>query len=434
MDVAAVSAGSELNLTAQGQSSRVVASYVSPGFLSILGVSVIRGRSFESGEDLPGRDRVVIISAALWKDRFSSDPAIVGHAITLNGLNREIVGVMPGAFSYPSSKVQLWIPMRLDPANTLEYWAGEFIPLIGRLREGFSPAAAQPELRSLVPAFRKMFPYPMARDWNADSAAIPLQDDITGGIRDKLMILLASVAIVLLIACANVANLLLSRATTRRKEMALRAALGAGRLRIIRQLLTESVGLAFVGAVCGIVLGLSALSIFKSLLPPSTPGLADVAIDWRVVYGVTIVTFLTGLAFGLAPAVSASQIDLTESMKTGSQRSTAGFWVRFRSVLIAVEVGLTVVLVVSAGLLLKSLYKLSDGDPGFKPGNILTVRISPNQSSCNQRSACTALYDRLIHQTRRVPGVTAVAVSNAVPLDGQIPAIPVDVEGHPKNQ
>lgn len=432
MEIGAVSTGSESNLTGQGTASRVFGSSTSSNFLTVLGASAAKGRGFKQGEDLPGRDGVVIISDSLWKDRFASSRAILGRVITLEGIHREIVGVMPKDFSYPSAKVQFWVPMRLDPSNFLEYWAGEFVPLVARLRPGATVAEAQSEVRRLVPEFRKTFPYPMARDWNADASAVPLQQDLVGDIRGKLIVLLASVGIVLLIACANVASLLLSRATTRRKEIALRLALGAGRRRIIRQLLTESVGLALVGAALGIVLGWSALSIFKSLLPSSTPGLDEAAIDWQVVGAVTILALATGLAFGLAPALSASQIDLTEAIKTGSQRSTASFWTRFRSVLIAGEVALTLLLVVSAGLLLKSLYELSHANPGFNPAHVLTVRISPNQSLCTQRSACVALYNRLVERTHGIAGVAAAAISNSVPLDGELPTIPVDVEGHPK--
>ncbi len=432
MDIAAVSPGSELNLAGQGPATRVIGSSSSSNFFAVIGASVAKGRSFEKGEDRPGRDGVVIISDSLWRNWFGGDPAILGRVVSLNGVQREIIGVMPSTFNYPSANVQLWIPMRLDPANFLEYWAGEFVPLVARLRSGVTLAAAQSEVRDLVPQFRKTFPYPMARDWNADCTVVSLQEDLVGGVRSKLIILLASVAIVLLIACANVASLLLSRATTRRKEIALRTALGAGRLRVIRQLLTESVGLALMGAVLGILIGMSTLSIFKALLPASTPGLAILAIDWHVASAVTALALLTGLAFGLAPALSASQIDLTEVIKTGTQRATTGFWTRFRSFLVAGEVALTLVLVVSAGLLLKSLYELSSTNPGFNPGSILTVRISPNQLSCKQRSACVALYDRVVERCRRISGITAVAIANSVPLDGELPTIPVDVEGHSK--
>ena len=237
----------------------------------------------------------------------------------------------------------------------------------------------------------------------------------------------------LLIACTNVASLLLSRATTRRKEIALRVALGAGRLRIVRQLLTESVLQALIGGGLGILLGMSALSIFKSVLPSSTPGLAVVAIDWKVGGAIAALALLTGLAFGIAPALSASQIDLAASIRTGSQRSTTAVWARLRSWLIGAEVALTVVLVVSAGLLIRSLYKLSEANPGFRAEHILTVRISPNELLCTQRTACVALYERLLDRASSIPGVAEAAIANTLPLDAEQPNIPVDVEGHPKS-
>ena len=426
MDVAAVSPGSEYNLTGQGEAIRIVGSAASANAFSVLGDSPARGRTFEPGEDSPGRDSLVILSNSLWRTKFAGDPAVIGRVIALNGVHRQIVGIMPPAFSYPSAQVQAWVPLRLDASNFLEYWAGGFVPLVARLRARANLAQSQREVQPLIDDFRKTFPYPMARDWNRDSTAIPLQRDLTGDIRGKLIILLASVG-------ANVASLLLSRATTRRKEIALRVALGAGRLRIVRQLLTESVLLALVGGGLGILLGMGALSIFKSLLPSSTPGLAQASIDSSVAAAVAGLALLTGLAFGIAPALSASQIDLAQSIRTGSQRSTAAFRTRLRGGLIAVEIALTVVLVVSAGLLIKSLYTLSEVRPGFQPQQILTVHISPNSSFCTERPACIALYDRLLEGARGVSGVAEAAIANTIPLDAEQPDLAVDVEGHPKS-
>ena len=432
LDIAAVSTGSEMNLTGEGTAIRVLTTAATTNFLDVLGAGVARGRGFDPGEDVPGRDALALISDSLWKERFGSDPEIIGRVITLNGTNRQIAGVMPPGFSYPSAKVQVWIPMRLDPANFLEYWATEFVPLVGRLRPQATLPEAANEVRRLTSEFRKTFPYPMARDWNADSTVVLLQTDLVGDVRGKLLILLAAVAMVLLIACANVASLLLSRAATRRKEIAVRASLGAGRLRIVRQMLTESCGLALLGAAIGFVVGEGALSIFKSVLPPSLPGVAQAHVDWQVIAIVLALALLTGILFGIAPALSASQIDLSHVIKSGAQRAISGYWARLRSALVVTEIACTLVLSVTAGLLLKSLFELSHSGPGFEPGRVLTIRISPNQLSCRQRSACVALYNRVLAQAEKISGIDAAAVSNSVPLDGELPTIPVDLEGHPK--
>ncbi|HKD05549.1 MAG TPA: ABC transporter permease [Bryobacteraceae bacterium] len=432
MDIAYAGSSLPFNLAGEGPPVQLRGSAVSPNFLPVLGANVAIGRGFQTGEDAPGRDGVMILSNALLIRRYAGDPHTVGRVIRIDGRDRKVIGVMPAGFSYPSADVELWIPARVDPTNPLEYWGPDFMPLIARLRPGATLAAARGETPRLANRFRDTFPFPMARDWNAASIPVPLRDDIVGDIRDKLVLLLASVGIVLLIACANVASLLLSRATTRRKEMALRAALGAGRVRLLRQLLTESALLALVGAAAGIALGVSILSIFKSVLPATTPGLAEAAIDWQVAGAVAALAITAGLAFGLAPAFSASQIDLGEAMKTGSQRSTSGFWMRFRKGVIIAEVALTLVLAVGAGLLLKSLYMLSATNPGFTPGRTVAVRISPEQSYCARRETCIALYDGLIDRALSISGVEAAAVANGVPLDGDLPTIPVEMQDHPK--
>ncbi len=432
MDIASVSPGSEMNLTGEGEPVRVVGSITSANLFSVLGAPVERGRSFEPGEDRPGRDGVVILSHALWRNKFDGDPQILGRMITLDGMNRQIVGIMPAPFSFPSSQVELWMPTRLDPSNTEDFWGSEFVPLIGRLHPGATLAQAQSEIRPLVKQLRRMFPFPMPHDWNADATAISLQADMVQDVRGKLLVLFSAVGIVLLIACANIAGLLLARATTRHKEIALRAALGASRRRIVRQLLTESVLLSLTGGALGILLGAATLSVFKSVLPAGTSGLASVRIDGPVLGCMTALTLLTGLVFGIAPALSALRVDLTSSIKTGSQRSMASTWPLLRNWLIAGEVALTAVLVVGAGLLIRSLYVLSQVNPGFQTQQILRIHISPNESRCQQPAACIALYDDLVQRARGISGVSDAAVANTIPMDGELPTIPADVEGHPK--
>ncbi|HVO97151.1 MAG TPA: ABC transporter permease [Bryobacteraceae bacterium] len=433
MDIASASPSSEFNLSGIGRTMRVAGSTVSGNLFSVLGVPVEAGRSLAVSDERRGADGVVVISHRMWIREFSADPRAIGRTIMLSGVPRQIVGVMPSGFRFPTGSAELWIPARLDSSNFEEYWGGEYVPFVARLRPGASLPDAQMEVRSLTESFRPAFPFPMPRNWNGDTTAIPLQADIVGEFRGKLLILFTSVAIVLVIACANVASLLFSRGAARRKEIALRAALGAGRGRIVRQLLTESVLLAALGAGFGVLVAGAALSVFKPVLPSGTLGLTQVSIDWQVAAFAAGLALLTGIAFGIAPALSASRVDLVTSIKTGTGRASTSGWSRIRSGLTVAEVALTVLLVVSAGLLLKSLYVMSNVRTGFDPGQVLTLRISPNPSFCRQRESCVSLYEGLLRQVRGFSGVSDVSIASTVPLDGEAPSLAVDLEDHPKS-
>jgi putative ABC transport system permease protein len=432
MNLTSASPGSEFNLIGEGEAVRLLGSNVSVNLLSVLGANPLLGRGFQPGEDRPGTDGVVLLSHALWSTKFGADPGVLGLVISLNGVDRQVVGVMPPWFDYPSPKIQLWIPLRLDPGSP-DYWGGEFSPVIGRLEPGINLEQAQSEIRALAAPLHKAFPFPLPADWNRETAVIPLKDDLVAGVRGKLLLLLSSVGMVLLIGCANVASLLLSRASVRREEIALRAALGAGRGRILRQLLTESVLLSAIGGGLGILLGMAALSVFRAVLPNDTPGLGSVAIDYNVLAFAAGLAVVTGIVFGIAPALNAARVDLTESIKAGGRRSSSAGSAGLRSWLIGAEIALTVVLVVASGLLIKTLYTLTQVDPGFKPEQLLTVRIAPNQSLCENRTACIAIYGDLLRSASEIAGVSAAALANTIPMDGQfaLAAIPVEFEDHP---
>jgi putative ABC transport system permease protein len=437
MEVATFTFDSEFNLTGVGEAVHLVGSVVSANLFSLLGVQAKVGRTFEPGEDRPGEDRLVILSHSLWWNKFAGDPSIIGRPITIDGMTRQVAGVMPPEFNFPSPKVQLWMPVRFDPTNVPEFWNHGWMPLIARLRPGATLPQAQSELRSLISRIITLFPFRVQPSWNANSTVIPLQADLNGEMRDKLLLLLCAVGCVLLIGCANVASLLLARTAARQREMAVRAALGAGRGRIVRQLLTESVVLALAGGGLGLVLAMGSLSTLKSALPVDNPLLATAGIDWQVLAFLTALAILSGLVFGLAPALSASRLNLAESFKGRGQQAAGLSGMRLRSSLIVGEVALAVVLTVSAGLLIKSLWRLTQVDPGFRPEQIVTVRVypqgpqGPQQAAGQERAAYIALYDELVRRARGMAGVADAATANTAPLSSEIPILPVELEGHP---
>ncbi len=431
MEVASVSPGVELNITGAGPAFRTTASPASANLFSVLGVPVRMGRSFEPGEDRPGRDRLALLSHDLWASRFQADPNVIGRVIRVNEVDRRIIGVMPPGFAFPSARVQLWFPAPLDPGRMEDYWGGEFVPLIGRLRPGVTLDQARNEIRRLAAGVWSLFPFPMPRHWNADSSVIPLQTDLAGDARSRVLALFCAVGAVLVIACANVGSLLTARAITRRREIALRAALGAGQFRIVRQLLTESLVLAAAAGVVGLALGAAALQLFRTVVPADLPGAARIRIDWDVALFTGALSLLAGIFFGIAPALTASRLSLVEALKTGDRRSTNAA-LRFRSWLVGGEVALTLMLAIGASLLIRSLYSLSNVDSGFDARRVVAMKISPDPSFCAKPAACIAFYGRLLDRARALPGVVDAALANTVPMDGTLPSLPVDVEGHPK--
>src|SRR5262245_33254996 len=431
MEVAAYLSDSEFNLTGEGEAVHLAGSVVSANLFSMLGAPAKIGRAFEPGEDLPGRDHVVVLSHALWQNKFAGDPGVIGRSITIDGMARRVVGVMPPEFGFPTTRAQMWMPARFDSTQRGEYWEHGWMLLIARLRPGVTLAQAQSELPALISLIKTLAPFRMAANWNANSTIISLQADLAGGIREKLFLLLTAVGCVLLIACANVASLLLARSAARQREIAVRAALGAGRGRIVRQLLTESVVLALLGGLLGLIFAMNSLSTLKSVLPADNLLMASTGIDWQVLAFLAALAILTGLAFGLAPALSASRLNLAEAFKTRGRQTTG---MRLRSSLIVGEIALAVVLVISAGLLINSLWRLTQVDPGFRPEQIVTLRVYPQQppqASGQEQAATIALYDELLRRARALNGVAAAAAANTEPLSGEIPLLPLEMEGHP---
>lgn len=431
LDVAAYFEGHEFNLTGRGDPIRLSAVLVSAEFFSVLGARPEIGHAFYPGDDIAGRDNYVILSHSLWQQRFGGDPSILGRSIDLEGVNREVIGVMPAEFAFPSARTQVWLPLHNDPRDTIAYWAGDFMPVIGRLRPGSTIAQARAEIRMFQLRVPKLFPWPMPADWNADISVVELRNGMVADVRGRLFLLLGAVGLILLIACVNVANLALSRAATREKEIAVRTAMGAERGRVIRQLLTESVLLALMGGVLGIILATQGLHLLKAALPADTPRLANAHIDWRVLAFTGGLAILTGLFFGLAPALQSSRAALAQSLNAATRGASVSISNRLRGALAIAEVAFAVLLVIAAGLLIRSFAALSRVDPGFRAERILTARVTPNQAFCSDPSRCISFYRELLDRMQAIPGVNSVAVVNTLPLGGRVAKRSLEIENQP---
>jgi putative ABC transport system permease protein len=429
MRVAAYAEGHGFNLSGLGEPIRLTTTLISAELLSVLGSRPALGRLFQAGEDLPGRDGYAILSHALWEQRFARDPAIVGRSIVLDGVNREVVGVMPAGFRFPSSTTQIWIPLHIDPRSQAHYWAGDFMPIVARLLPGATREQARAEVRRFQARIPASFPWAMPVSWNADVNVVPLQTAVVGDARARVLLLSGVVFLVLLIACANVANLSLARAVTRAKEISIRCALGAGQARVARQLLTESVVLALVGAALGLAVAVQGLALLKRVLPPDTPRLADVHVDWRVLAFTAALAIATGLAFGLAPALHASRTALTESMKAAGPSGVSSVRLRLRHALVIVEIALAVLLVTVAGLFIRSFWTLSHVNAGFRLERVMTARITPGPGFCSEDARCLAFYRDVLDRVRASAGVNGAALVNTLPLDGRVAKRSLNLEG-----
>jgi predicted permease len=429
MDVAAYVDGQGLNLSGLGEPFRVSATLVSAELLTLLGMRPALGRTFRAGEDAAGRDAYAILSHALWEQRFGRDPAIVGKSIVADGVSREVVGVMPADFRFPSPRTQMWIPLHVDPRDQSGYWAGDFMPVAGRLRPGMTIDAARAEVRRFQARAPALFPWPMPASWNADASVVPLQAAVVGETSGRLLLLLGAVALVLLIACANVANLSLARAVSRSREIALRCALGAGRSRIVRQLLTESLVLACSGAALGLVVAVQGGALLRRVLPADLPRVDDVRTDWRVLAFTAAVAAATGLAFGLAPAIQAARTSIADAFRAGGRTDAGAVRQRLRRALVVAEIALAVLLATAAGLFIRSFAALSRTDAGFRAERVITARLTPSPGFCRDEARCLAFYRDVLDTARASAGVRGAALVNTLPLDGRIAKRSLNLEG-----
>jgi putative ABC transport system permease protein len=419
--------GSAFNLVGAGEPERLQGQRVSDGFFAMLGAAPQIGREFLPEEDQPGHSNVVILSHGLWKRRFGGDANILDQTIMLNGQSYTVVGVMPPTFRFGGRTTELWTPIAFT-AKQAQQHGSHFLQAVGRLKPDVSIEQARAEMTGIADRLAEQYPDANA-GWNLK--IVPTLEYAVRSIKPALLVLLGAVAFVLLIACANVANLLLARAASRQKEIAIRTALGANRWRIVRQLLTESVLLSFAGGVVGLLLAVWGMSLLLALAPENLPRMTDVSLDGRALLFTAAITLLTGLVFGLAPALQTSKPNLNETLKDAGRGSTEGGRRQIiRSSLVVLEVALALVLLVGAGLMIKSFLRLQKVDPGFNPDNALAVEISLPQKKYSENAQQAAFYNQLIEKVAALPGAQAVGATCALPLEDDF-VLGFMIEGRP---
>jgi predicted permease len=410
---------------------RVEGATVTTNLLPMLGVAPRMGRGFLQEEGEPGRNDVLLISDAIWREHFGADPGVVGKRILVEGLPHTIVGVMPGDFHFPHRATQYWQPAVLQPGNVGGTWGVWDKKIIGRIAPGVTLARAQREVREVWPTLRHLNPlWDPGPDYRRDVAPTPLQSEIVGSSGRLLWMLFGCVLLVLLVGCVNVANLLLARATARERELAVRAALGGGRGRLVRQLVTESLLLAGVGAALGLALSIAGVRWLVSALPPGIPRADEISMNGTVVLFTGVVAVLTGILFGIVPALRATRLGKSAStVSIGRRTSPDAHHHRVSSALVTAEVALAVLLVVVATLLVRSFTALGAEKLGFDADHVIAARITPPAGSYTDSNHVTAFYGALRERLAALPGVASVAVSDKMPVAQPVYGIALRVQG-----
>ncbi|HEV8431391.1 MAG TPA: ABC transporter permease [Pyrinomonadaceae bacterium] len=409
--------GGRVILSGYGDPESLNAPQASANFFSVLGVDPVLGRTFQAGEDSQGGPKVTILTYGLWQRRFGGDPKIIGKAITLNGESYSVIGVLPATFQFALRSADLWMPYQ-PTQNQLTRRFLHGTNLIGRLKSDKTVNDAQSELSLIASRIEQQH-----NDSHAGTTArvVPLQEEVVGNVRPILLVLLAAVGFVLLIACANVASLLLTRSLSRQKEVAIRSALGASRWRVIRQLLTESILLSLVGGAAGLLIAYWGVPALVAVLPQSQlnamPFLKALSLNGGILTFSLALSLLTGLIFGLAPALQSSRLDLIEALKEGGRQTSIGAGHRLRSAMVVTEIALAVVLLVGAGLMMKSLLRLLQTNVGFKTENVLTMTVILPPSKYTQPEQQINFNDQLRERVQSLPGVGGAGTVDILPVN-----------------
>jgi len=412
-DMAAINWRS-FNLTDEGEPEKVEAQAVTANFFPLLGVKPELGRVFTGEEDQPGRNNVAVISYGLWQRRFGGDPALMGKEILLDGQKHTVIGVTPSGFQFLSKEVGLWVPAAFSPQE-LANRGSHYLTVVARMKPGVTLREAHADVAAITQRINR--DHPTWHGFELGSVVISLREQLAGDVRPALIVLLVAVGFVLLIACANIANLLLARGASRFREIAVRTALGAGRRRILRQLLTESVLLAVAGGLAGLLFAWSSFSFLKQIIPDNMALNTGVRIDARIFGFTLLLSLLTGIVFGLAPALQAAKIDLNEALKQSGGRTGIGVGHRrLRGALVVIEIALALVLLVGAGLLIRAFLRLRTLDIGVNPENVLTLRTMLPRNKYGELPKRDAFYRQALERARALPGVVSAGYTTAMPL------------------
>ena len=432
--VAGFGADTEYNVADSGLPDRVFGAKVTANAFDTLGIHPAAGEFFSPEDAVAGQDNDVVLSYGYWREHFGGAPDALGRTIRIDGVSRHVIGVMPSGVHFPYGDTQFVIPVSFRRDAPTDPWETFDLQMFGRLAAEVSPAQAQAELRRLHDLLLPVFPWRMPDIWASDMTVVSLLEAQTGQMRPRLLLLFGAVGLILLIACANVANLMLARATAREREIAIRSAVGASGRRLMQQLLSESVVLGVTAGAVGLGAAIVSLRIFVRILPADTPRIQDVSVhagDLLFTLGASV---LAGLLFGLIPAIKMATMNLLSTLRVGGRGITsrgAGFAVSMAMVI--VQIGLSVVVITSAGLLLRSLYQLSRVDPGFRTRGTVTAEISLDAAACKEKGRCSAFFQTVLENAQSIGGVESVGLVNALPLSGLENNYVYDAEDHPRN-
>ena len=424
----------ESNLSSSDNPDRVFGAGVTVNALDTLGIHPALGSFFTNEDAVAGEDNDVVLSYGYWRQHFAGDSSAIGRSIRIDGVSRRIIGVMPAGVHFPYADTQFVIPVSFRGDDPIDAWKDFNLQAFGRLADGVAPAQAQAELRRLRNLLVRVFPWQMPEQWASAMKVVPLLESETGAMRPKLLLLFSAVGLILLIACANVANLMLARASAREREIAVRSALGASSRRLVQQLLSESVVMGVAAGAVGLAVAAASLRVFVSLLPADTPRIQDISLHFGDIMFTLFASILAGLLFGLIPSIKMASMNLLSTLRLGGRGLTGrGSGFGLSMILVMAQIGLTVVVITAAGLVLHSLYRLTRVDPGFRTDHTVTAEVALDAAACRSKGRCETFFETLLDQAKGIPGVDKVALADVLPLNGHEGSYVFDAEAHPRD-